>query len=219
METVTTVDSATSASIAQLSPPRPQRLMATLAVVAGVFLVLLCSYIPTVFVGATANIRLGAAIMVGFFAFALVVVGGGIWLAARGRHWREAAGIGLGTKGRSGVRRVMYGVAGSSILAMIYGATLAFNPSGDWRYGIYLIATVLPMLAMATAALLELNRGRLSGKMLARAVVITWPLAFLLFGNFLGLTYGLLIFAVGLWAIHGLRTSPADSSLQSGPVR
>ena len=154
--------------------------MSTLAVVAGVLLVLLCSYIPTVYLGATADTRDGATIMVWFFAAVLVFLAGGIWLAARGRQWRAAAAIGLPTIGRSGVRRVMFGVAGSSVLAIIYGVTLA---------------------------LIELRRGRLSGKLLARAVVISWPLAFLLFGNFLGLTYGVLILIVGLWSIHGLRTT------------
>jgi len=115
----------------------------------------------------------------------------------------------------------MYGVAGSAVLAIIYGATLAFNPAADWRYGIYLIATVLPMLVMSVVALTGLRHGQLWSKVLARAVVITWPLAFLLFGNFLGLIYGLLVFGIGLWALHGWRSNPlvVEPARPAGPLR
>lgn len=203
-----TVDS--DVSTAQPARPPPQRLVTVLAVVDGVFLVLLCSYIPTTFVGATVDIREGAGVMVGFFSVVLLLTTGASWIATRAARWRAAARSGLETTGRSGVRRVMYAVAGSAVLASIYGAALAFNPSADWRYGIYLITTVLPMLVMAVVALVGLQRGRLWSKVLARTVVIIWPLAFLLFGNLLGLVYGLVILGTGLWALHGLRSHPLD---------
>ena len=151
------VEPLSDVSTAQPARPPPQRLVTVLAVVDGVFLVLLCSYIPTTFVGATVDIREGAGVMVGFFSVVLLLTTGASWIATRAARWRAAARSGLETTGRSGVRRVMYAVAGSAVLATIYGAALAVNPSADWRYGIYLITTVLPMLVMAVVAIVTVG--------------------------------------------------------------
>jgi hypothetical protein len=214
MHATTAHNLATGLSTSQPARPRPSHLVTVLTVVAGTFLVLLCSYIPTILVGATADIRSGAAMMVTFFSLVLLVTVGAIGLALRGARWRAAAQAGLGTAGRGGVQRVMYFVAGSGGLLIVYGVTLAFNPSADWRYGIYLITTVFPMLLIAILALIGLGRGSLWGKVLARTAVITWPLAFLLFGNLPGLAYGLLILGLGLWAIHGLHSNPLSQSAE-----
>jgi len=104
MEGTTAPDLATGVSTAQPARPRPARLVSVLAVIAGVFLVLLCSYIPTTFVGATADIRFGAGIMVGFFSVVLLIVVGAIWLAARALDgglpreagWRPPAAVVFG---------------------------------------------------------------------------------------------------------------------------